>query len=157
MFNALPSAAVPASAGRRVLPGFHLALGFTVLYLSLIVLVPLAVLIGRAGEANAGIERRLERGAQPHHLSRHIIERAGGARFVAAAHRLRRCLQRKNVSQLANNIPAALKKNRFGPVTTVTVRTATVRTARHHCFGHQKRFRTQRHGQRYKRTRRYFR
>ncbi len=44
MFNALPSAAVPASAGRRVLPGFHLALGFTVLYLSLIVLLPLSAL-----------------------------------------------------------------------------------------------------------------
>ena len=44
MFNAIPSSAVPPSAVRRVLPGFHLAMGFTVLYLSLIVLLPLSAL-----------------------------------------------------------------------------------------------------------------
>ncbi len=35
----------PAPDTRRVLPGFNLALGFTVLYLSLIVLIPLSALI----------------------------------------------------------------------------------------------------------------
>src|SRR5437868_11511759 len=49
--SALPSAAAPlASAGargvsRRVLPGFHITLGFSVLYLSLIVLIPLSALV----------------------------------------------------------------------------------------------------------------
>ena len=51
--SALPSAAAPlARAGatgvsRRVLPGFHLTLGFSVLYLSLIVLIPLSALVFR--------------------------------------------------------------------------------------------------------------
>ncbi|MBI3531144.1 MAG: sulfate ABC transporter permease subunit CysT [Burkholderiales bacterium] len=40
----LPAAAVPRRAPRRVLPGFNLTLGFTVLYLSLIVLIPLSAL-----------------------------------------------------------------------------------------------------------------
>lgn len=49
--SALPSAAAPlARAGatgvsRRVLPGFHVTLGFSVLYLSLIVLIPLSALV----------------------------------------------------------------------------------------------------------------
>ncbi|MDB4867744.1 MAG: cysT [Cohnella sp.] len=37
----------------RVLPGFRLTLGFTVLYLSLIVLIPIAVLALRSGELSA--------------------------------------------------------------------------------------------------------
>ena len=50
---ALPSAAAPlAAAGsrgvtRRVLPGFNLTLGFSLLYLSLIVLIPLSALVFR--------------------------------------------------------------------------------------------------------------
>jgi len=40
----LPTATVPRRAPRRVLPGFNLTLGFTVLYLSLIVLIPLSAL-----------------------------------------------------------------------------------------------------------------
>ncbi|WP_066709689.1 sulfate ABC transporter permease subunit CysT [Curvibacter delicatus] len=40
----LPAAALPRRAPRRVLPGFNLTLGFTVLYLSLIVLIPLSAL-----------------------------------------------------------------------------------------------------------------
>ncbi len=49
--SALPSSAAPlARAGgtgvsRRVLPGFHLTLGYAVLYLSLIVLIPLSALV----------------------------------------------------------------------------------------------------------------
>ncbi|RYF65118.1 MAG: sulfate ABC transporter permease subunit CysT [Comamonadaceae bacterium] len=48
--SALPSAAAPLSrpgsgASRRVLPGFNITLGYTVLYLSLIVLVPLSALV----------------------------------------------------------------------------------------------------------------
>jgi sulfate transport system permease protein len=49
--SALASAAVPgprgsrASGSRRVLPGFNLTLGYTVLYLSLIVLIPLSALV----------------------------------------------------------------------------------------------------------------
>ena len=42
------TAAAPSSSrggGRKVLPGFHLTLGYTVLYLSLIVLIPLAALV----------------------------------------------------------------------------------------------------------------
>jgi sulfate transport system permease protein len=38
-------AAVPRRAPRRVLPGFNLTLGYTVLYLSLIVLIPLSALV----------------------------------------------------------------------------------------------------------------
>jgi sulfate/thiosulfate transport system permease protein len=42
----LPAAALTARGGsRKVLPGFDLTLGYTVLYLSLIVLVPLAALV----------------------------------------------------------------------------------------------------------------
>ncbi|MDB5731175.1 MAG: cysT [Variovorax sp.] len=49
--SALPAAAVPLApaasrgASRRVLPGFNLTLGYTLLYLSLIVLVPLSALV----------------------------------------------------------------------------------------------------------------
>ena len=49
--SALPSAAAPLSraggrgSSRRVLPGFNLTLGYTVLYLSLIVLIPLSALV----------------------------------------------------------------------------------------------------------------
>src|SRR5580765_254587 len=49
--SALPSAVAPLSlagaprASRRVLPGFNLALGYTILYLSLIVLLPLSALV----------------------------------------------------------------------------------------------------------------
>lgn len=51
MTSALPSAAAPAAragntgASRRVLPGFHITLGFSILYLSLIVLIPLSALV----------------------------------------------------------------------------------------------------------------
>ena len=40
-------AAAPSSSrgGRKVLPGFHLTLGYTILYLSLIVLIPLSALV----------------------------------------------------------------------------------------------------------------
>jgi len=41
----LPAATVPRRAPRRVLPGFNLTLGYTVLYLSLIVLIPLSALV----------------------------------------------------------------------------------------------------------------
>ncbi|MBS3960835.1 MAG: sulfate ABC transporter permease subunit CysT [Sandarakinorhabdus sp.] len=40
-----PEAQAKRRAVKRVLPGFHLALGYTVFYLSLIVLIPLAALI----------------------------------------------------------------------------------------------------------------
>lgn len=40
----LPAAAVPRRAPRRVLPGFNLTLGYTIFYLSLIVLIPLSAL-----------------------------------------------------------------------------------------------------------------
>jgi sulfate transport system permease protein len=45
MISAFSSLNSSSSASRRVLPGFHLALGFTVLYLSLIVLLPLSALV----------------------------------------------------------------------------------------------------------------
>ncbi|WP_432239323.1 sulfate ABC transporter permease subunit CysT [Herbaspirillum robiniae] len=44
---AAPQAASPAPAagrGKRVLPGFHLSLGFTIFYLALIVLIPLSAI-----------------------------------------------------------------------------------------------------------------
>jgi sulfate transport system permease protein len=42
----LPAAAAPArGASRKVLPGFNLTLGYTLLYLSLIVLIPLSALV----------------------------------------------------------------------------------------------------------------
>ncbi len=41
----LPQAEPPRSRRRRILPGFHLTLGFTVFYLSAIVLIPLAALV----------------------------------------------------------------------------------------------------------------
>src|SRR5688500_8106368 len=42
----LPGAAVPTRGGsKKVLPGFNLTLGYTVLYLSLIVLIPLSALV----------------------------------------------------------------------------------------------------------------
>ncbi|WP_299021565.1 sulfate ABC transporter permease subunit CysT [uncultured Tepidimonas sp.] len=39
--------AVPRSTGRRVLPGFGLTLGYTVIYLSLVVLIPLTALVAK--------------------------------------------------------------------------------------------------------------
>ncbi len=47
VFNMFAASSLPrpATNTRRVLPGFNLALGFTVLYLSLIVLIPLSALI----------------------------------------------------------------------------------------------------------------
>jgi sulfate/thiosulfate transport system permease protein len=42
----LPGAAAPNRGGnRKVLPGFNLTLGYTLLYLSLIVLIPLSALV----------------------------------------------------------------------------------------------------------------
>jgi sulfate transport system permease protein len=41
----LPAAAVPRRAPRRVLPGFNITLGYAILYLSLIVLIPLSALV----------------------------------------------------------------------------------------------------------------
>jgi sulfate transport system permease protein len=41
----LPVATAPRRAPRRVLPGFKLTLGYTVLYLSLVVLIPLSALV----------------------------------------------------------------------------------------------------------------
>src|SRR6478752_10732467 len=44
----LPGAAAPARGGggsKRVLPGFNLTLGYTLLYLSLVVLIPLSALV----------------------------------------------------------------------------------------------------------------
>jgi sulfate transport system permease protein len=38
-------ALLPPNRGRRILPGFHLTLGFTVFYLSIIVLIPLGALL----------------------------------------------------------------------------------------------------------------
>src|SRR5450830_239945 len=49
--SALPSAAAPlsradrAGGARRVLPGFHITLGFSIFYLCLIVLIPLSALV----------------------------------------------------------------------------------------------------------------
>jgi sulfate transport system permease protein len=44
--TSLPAAAVPQKrAPRRVLPGFNITLGYTLLYLSLIVLIPLSALV----------------------------------------------------------------------------------------------------------------
>src|SRR5687768_6242658 len=43
---ALPGATVPTRGGsKKVLPGFNLTLGYTLLYLSLIVLIPLSALV----------------------------------------------------------------------------------------------------------------
>ncbi|WP_145759238.1 sulfate ABC transporter permease subunit CysT [Variovorax atrisoli] len=50
-FSALPTAGAPfsranrAGGAKRVLPGFHITLGFSILYLSLIVLIPLSALV----------------------------------------------------------------------------------------------------------------
>ncbi|MDD5029289.1 MAG: sulfate ABC transporter permease subunit CysT, partial [Rhodoferax sp.] len=40
-----PQVALPKRAPRRVLPGFHLTLGYTLFYLGLIVLIPLSTLL----------------------------------------------------------------------------------------------------------------
>src|SRR5262249_25185670 len=44
----------PSLAKPSVLPGFGITLGFAVTYLSVIVLIPLAVLVARAGELGLG-------------------------------------------------------------------------------------------------------
>ena len=42
----LPGSALPSRGGsKKVLPGFNLTLGYTLLYLSLIVLIPLSALV----------------------------------------------------------------------------------------------------------------
>ena len=45
---ALPRAPFTAKSSRSVLPGFGLSLGFTLTYLSLLVLIPLAAMFMRA-------------------------------------------------------------------------------------------------------------
>ncbi|MCX7663210.1 MAG: sulfate ABC transporter permease subunit CysT [Tepidimonas fonticaldi] len=42
-----PGPATPRRAGQRVLPGFGLTLGYTVIYLSLVVLIPLTALVAK--------------------------------------------------------------------------------------------------------------
>jgi len=54
MTTALPLASFPAREPRRVLPGFGLSLGYTVLYLSLIVLIPLAAIFTKTAELGWG-------------------------------------------------------------------------------------------------------
>ena len=44
----LPAAAGPRRAPRRVLPGFGLTLGYTLFYLSIVVLIPLLALLGKS-------------------------------------------------------------------------------------------------------------
>ncbi|MGH8580952.1 MAG: ABC transporter permease, partial [Gammaproteobacteria bacterium] len=63
-----------------VLPGFHLALGFTVLYLSLIVLIPLAGVFFKAASLGwQGIEHAL---ANPRVLA--ALKLSFGTAFIAA-------------------------------------------------------------------------
>jgi sulfate transport system permease protein len=50
MAAVLPHATFPARTPRRVLPGFGLSLGYTILYLSLIVLIPLAAIFTKSAE-----------------------------------------------------------------------------------------------------------
>jgi sulfate transport system permease protein len=50
MSAALPVASFPARIPRRVLPGFGLSLGYTILYLSLIVLIPLVAIFTKTAE-----------------------------------------------------------------------------------------------------------
>ena len=70
------SAAVPGTrfgtaraCGRRVLPGFGPALGFTLTYLSLLVLIPLA---GRLPARVGHDRRRLPRGRVEHARARRL-------------------------------------------------------------------------------------
>lgn len=64
----------------RVLPGFNLSLGTTVLYLSLLVLIPLSLLFFKA--ASGGWEHFLETAFSPRALASYRI--TFGASFVAA-------------------------------------------------------------------------
>jgi sulfate transport system permease protein len=66
---------------RGVLPGFGLTTGFTVLYLSLVVLLPLSTLAFRA--SSAGWEQALAVAASPRALASYRL--SFGASFVAAA------------------------------------------------------------------------
>jgi len=63
-----------------ILPGFGLTLGFTIFYLSLIVLVPLAALVSRT--AGLGFERFFELAADPRLLA--ALRLSFGTAFVAA-------------------------------------------------------------------------
>jgi len=76
-----PRAARPAKSLRRVLPGFGLSLGFTLTYLSLLVLIPLAALFLRAaGLGVDGILRELASARVQHAL----VLSFGGALAAAA-------------------------------------------------------------------------
>ena len=48
-----PEPAPRPNRRRRILPGFHLTLGFTIFYLSAIVLIPLMALLARVVTPNA--------------------------------------------------------------------------------------------------------
>ncbi len=74
-------ARVPFS-GRRpsVIPGFGITLGFTLVYLSLIVLIPIAALVLRAG--GLGFERFFEIATDPRVVA--ALRVSFGTSFVAA-------------------------------------------------------------------------
>jgi sulfate transport system permease protein len=68
--TASPRAATSAKTSRSVLPGFGLSLGFTLTYLSLLVLIPLAALfLGAAGLGVQGIVRELSSARVLHALT----------------------------------------------------------------------------------------
>ena len=83
---------MPAPRNRRVLPGFSLSLGYTVFYLSLLVLIPLAALLRQGGVADAGavLGGRLDRAGAGRLRAdvRRVARRGGGQRRARAAHRL---------------------------------------------------------------------
>ena len=70
-----------AARSRGVLPGFGLSTGFTILYLSLVVLLPLSTLAFRA--SGAGWDQALAVAASPRALASYRL--SFGASFVAAA------------------------------------------------------------------------
>jgi sulfate transport system permease protein len=72
---------VTAARSRGVLPGFGLSTGFTILYLSLVVLLPLSTLAFRA--SGAGWDQALAVAASPRALASYRL--SFGASFVAAA------------------------------------------------------------------------
>src|SRR5450432_1065564 len=78
---ALPRAAVRAKSPRAALPGFGLSLGFTLTYLSLLVLIPLAALFARA--AGLGVEGIWHELASARVL--HALGLSFGGAFAAAA------------------------------------------------------------------------
>jgi sulfate transport system permease protein len=74
---------IMSAKSQRVLPGFGLALGYTLVYLSLLILLPLGGMVSRHPNSASGRSRHRPRRAFAGGLSRHLRRVAAGGAINA--------------------------------------------------------------------------